>query len=157
MWPAAEDAKAIVALWENLCRSLDPFHAFLDTDRNYHRRAHEVAADGRITGKNTGWYLRYLPGFFAYNYYGTAYLRRWDEAVKRLPATLMAPNANGLFVSAPSGLDLEGRMSEVYSPDDFTIIQTLGPEWFHLPDQPDRVHAPSPAEFLAATPQPPAR
>jgi hypothetical protein len=154
MWPAAEDAKAAVALWESLCRSLHPFHAFLDTDRNYNRRAHEVAPDGRITNKNTGWYLQRIPGLFAYNYFGTVYLRRWGAAVRNLPATLTTPDANGLFVAAPSGLDLEARMSEVYSPDDLAIIQALGPEWFHLPGQPDRVHAPTLEEFIAATPQP---
>lgn len=154
MWPAAEDAKAVVALWESLCRNLHPFHAFLDTDRNYNRRAHEIAPDGRITNKNTGWYLHYLPGLFAYNYFGTVYLRRWGASVQNLSAALTAPDVNGLFVAAPSGLDLEGRMSEVYSPGDLAIIQTLGTEWFHLPDQTDRKHGPSLDEFAATTPQP---
>jgi hypothetical protein len=154
MWIAPDDAQLILGLWRNLCRSLHPFHALLDTRRDHDRRAYEVAPDGRVVNKPMGGYLQRIPGIFAYNYFGTVYLRKWGEAVKNLPASLITPDANGLFVSAPSGLDLEGRMSEVYSPDDLAIIQTLGPEWFHLPGQPDRVHAPSLEEFLAATPQP---
>lgn len=142
-----------VTFWRTVCVKLHPFHAFLDTKVNYNRRAHDVAVSGQVS-KNTGWYLERLPGFFSHNYFGTVYLRRWREAVEHLPASIITPDANGLFVSAPSGLDLEGRMSDVYSPDDNAIIQTLGPEWFHLPDQPDRVHAPPLEEFLVATPQP---
>jgi hypothetical protein len=146
----------VIEFWRSACIGLQPFHAFLDTELNYNRRAHEVAPDGQVKNKNTGWYLQRIPGFFAYNYFGTVYLRRWGAKVENLPASLTAPDTNGLFVFAPSCLDLEGRRSDVYSPEDLAIIQTLGPEWFHLPDRPDRVHAPSLDEFLAATPPPPA-
>ena len=148
-------AEVVVQVWQELCRLLLPFHAFLDTYDQYNRRAHRVLRDGSIS-KSTGWYFERLPGFFAHNYFGNVYLRRWGTKVQHLPAACTAPDANGLFVSAPSGLDPEEPVSEAYSPDDLTIIQTLGPEWFHLPRQPDRVHAPSLEEFLKATPQLPA-
>jgi hypothetical protein len=45
-------------------------------------------------------------------------------------------------------------MHDVYSPDDLAIIQTLSPEWFHLPHKMDQSHAPSLEEFIQATPQP---
>jgi hypothetical protein len=143
----------MVAFWQAACRSLHPFHAFLDTKANYNRRAHTVSVDGQVS-KSSGWYTQRLPGFFAHNYFGSVYLRLWGDAARRLPASIFTPDANGLFVSAPSGLDLEGRTSEVYTADDLAVIQALGPEWFHLPDQPDQDHAPALEEFLAATPHP---
>jgi hypothetical protein len=146
--------KRIVEFWRSACRGLHPFHAFLDTERNYHRRAFEVTEDGLVTNKPTGGYLQRIPGFFAYNYFGTVYRQKWGAATKTLPSSLTAVDANGLFVSAPSGLDLEGCQTEVFSPEDLAIIRTLGSEWFHLPSQPDHVHAPSLEEFIAATPQP---
>src|SRR5262249_6440849 len=121
MWVAPDDAQSIVALWKNLCRSLHPFHALLDTRRNHDRRAYEMTPEERatsITGRPMGGYLQRIPGLFAYNYFGTVYIRRWGEVLKNLPASLTALDANGLFVFAPSGLDLEGRMSEMYSPED---------------------------------------
>ncbi len=141
----------IVEFWRSACIALQPFHGFLDTLDRYYRRAHEVEDDGQIN-KLTGWYTQRLPGFFAHNYFGTVYLRRWGDAARKIPASFTTPDATGLFVTAPSGFDFVGRMNEVYTPDDLAVIQALGPEWFHLPDQPDRVHAPSLAEFLAATP-----
>jgi hypothetical protein len=142
----------VVQLWRELCRVLLPFHAFLDTLDQYNRRAHKVLPDGSIS-KTRGWYSERLPGLFAHNYFGDVYLRQWGTRVRNLPAGLTTADANGLFVTAPSGLDLEGRMSEVYSPEDLAVIQVLGPEWFHLPGHADQVHAPSLDEFMAATPR----
>lgn len=145
---SADDA---LSLWRDLCKGLAPHHAFLDTEDAYNLRAHHVTADGHIT-KSTGWYLQRLPGFFAHNYFGKVYLRRWGPAVERLPTSYIAPNGRGLFIDAPSRLDLTGQRNVVYSPDDIAIIQAIGHEWFRLPGRVDHSIAPSPEEFLAATP-----
>src|SRR5262249_55506181 len=93
-------------------------------------------------------------GFFHITTTAPVYLRRWGKRPETLPSHLVTPDADGIFLVAPSGLDIEDQMTEVYSPDDLAVIQTLGPEWFHLPGQLDRGYAPTLEEFLAATPQP---
>lgn len=143
----------VMDFWRSACVELHSFHGFLDTGEQCNGRAHEVGDDGQIIRKLTGWYLQRLPGFFAYNYFGSVYLRRWgEELLGRLPAGCIDRVTNGMFIVAPSGLGVKGQSVEVYPPDDLAIIQTLGPEWFHLPTQPDQVHAPSLEEFLATTP-----
>lgn len=145
-------AEVVVQVWQEFCRILKPFHAFLDTEDQYNRRAHKILRDGSIS-KTTGWYKERLPGFFAYNYFGNVYLRHWGERVNKLPHAYKESDVNGLFISAPSGLDLESNMPAVFSPADLEIIETLGSEWFHLPGQTDQIRAPTLEEFIAATPQ----
>lgn len=143
-------ADTALSLWRDLCEGLDPHHAFLDMEDAYNLRAHHVTSDGHVT-KSTGWYLQRLPGFFAHNYFGRVYLRRWGPAVATLPTSYIAPNGQGLFIDAPSRLDLTGQRNAVYSPDDIAIIQAIGPEWFRLPGRVDHSIAPSAEEFLSAT------
>jgi hypothetical protein len=173
------DVGTAIRLWQGLCEVLRPFHAFLDTEFQYIRKAHRFLRNGLID-KTTGWYRKRLPGLFAYNFFGNVYVQKWGRRVlEALPPEWITFTPEGFYLYAPSGLDLQapelisynGRgycfwsrpisvdpswlQPYEYSPEDRAIIRLLGEEWFHLPDRPDRDCAPTLEEFRAATPPPP--
>jgi hypothetical protein len=146
-------SEEVVGVWQELCRLLLPFHAFLDTVDQYNRRAHRVLHDGSIS-KTRGWYFERLPGLFAHNFFGNVYEKNWGpKVVASLREEFVTHTDYGFFLRSPSGLDMSGERQGAYSPEDWAVIKTIGEGRFHLPDREDNsVQAPSLAEFRAATP-----
>jgi hypothetical protein len=50
----AEDFSLVISFWETLCRRMHPFHAFLDTERDYNRRAYELSPTGKEPSRAAG-------------------------------------------------------------------------------------------------------
>lgn len=125
----------IKSFWELLCIRLSPFHGFLDTLSQYNRRAHKIRSDGSIE-KITGWYRQFLPGFFAYNYFGEVYKTKWGkEVIVALPSDPVKDFHKGIFVWAPSGLRENNHCIPVYTEEDRDILERIGIEKFRLPDR----------------------
>lgn len=139
----ASELDSTMRIWRSLCRSLCPFHAFVDLKRRYEFRAHKVLPSGEVE-KTWGWYLRFLPGLFRANFFGRPYLKIFGEKLASLEVVEFASDCSA-FILTGDLLDQQLTLSD----NEWRILRQLGPKYFHLPELPDEGKtAPAVSELL---------
>jgi hypothetical protein len=130
---SALEATSVTGIWRCLCTAMNAFHGWLDTPESYNQRAHRLLPNGRVQ-KTIGSYYSFLPGFFAHNYFGPPYVARPEFA--QLAGLAVPENGrlnSGFFVDSPTGPTV-GRPRDPYTAQERKIIEAIGPQWFHLPE-----------------------
>lgn len=130
----SDDAQSV---WRTLCASLEPFHAHMDRTETVTIRERIWHSDGR-TDKPRATYFRFLPGLFAFNYYGPVYAEFWENrlADERLPQ-YERDARRGFYLTLPPAPAVDLDPACPYTDAEQEIIRILGEECFHIPSQPD--------------------